>query len=228
MYYYLYSGTFREDTLGEALINCDDCTAGYYCPTAAMTAPLVCGTGYYSPPAQINCTTCDPGRYCNSNTTSETLMNTEKICPAGVECPGGVAVQPDLVQNECRSGYYCPQGDVNPYPVPCPIATYSNETGLKQVSQCSDCTAGYYCNETGLTDPSGECPGGYYCPIGTGDAYTFPCPIGFYRNGSAKESFQDCAECTPGHYCNSEGLAIPVDCPRGNHILNLCFKLFAC
>ena len=37
----------------------------------------------------------------------------------------------------------------------------------------------------------------------------------YFRNGSARESFQDCTECISGFYCDEEGLALPKDCPQG-------------
>lgn len=216
MYYvFCFSGTFRATTKGEILDSCDFCTAGYYCPSTAMTDPIICDKGNYSDTGATECITCDPGRYCNTNATSKTLMDSEFICPAGTECPGGMSYMPDLVINACRQGHYCPRGDVNPWPVPCPIGTFSNKYGLQQVSECESCTAGYYCDTEGLTAPAGECPGGYYCPVGTGANISYPCPIGFYRDGSARESFQDCAECIAGYYCDTEGLASPLDCPRG-------------
>ncbi len=122
---------------------------------------------------------------------------------------------PDKVQDPCRTGHYCPRGDINPYPVPCPNGTFNAQTGLEKVSECQACTAGDYCTPEGLSATAGPCPGGYYCPQGTAESTTFPCPIGFYRNGSARESFQDCAQCIAGFYCNSEGLAEPVSCPEG-------------
>ena len=212
---YHYRATYRNETKGENLDSCSDCVAGYYCPTTATIDPLVCGKGNYSDTGASVCTSCDPGRYCSSNATSMAVMNSEMICPAGTECAGGMSVQPDVVNFPCRVGHYCPRGDTNPYPVPCPIGTFNAERGLQQVSECEFCTAGYYCDVEGLNATAGPCPGGYYCPRGTGDKYSYPCPIGFYRNGSASESFQDCAECTAGYYCDEEGLAIPKDCPRG-------------
>ena len=142
------------------------------------------------------------------------MMN-DKICPAGVECPEGMTKVPDLYSDKCRKGYYCPRGDVSPCPLPCPNGTFNEHYGLKQLSECQPCTAGYYCIPEGLPTPADECPGGYYCPLGTGGPYTFPCPIGFYRNSSAKESFQDCTECISGYYCDEEGLAMPKECPAG-------------
>ena len=186
-----------------------------------MTDPIVCGKGNYSDSGATVCTGCDPGRYCNLNATSKAVMDTYLYCVAGTECPGDMYYMPDVVNDPCRQGHYCPRGDVNPWPVACPVGTFSDKYGLQQVSECEACTAGLYCDVEGLTAPVADCPGGYYCPRGTGDQYTFPCPIGFYRNGSAKESFQDCAECTAGFYCDTEGLAEPKDCPRG--IASICY-----
>ena len=84
------------------------------------------------------------------------------------------------------------------------------------MSECQQCSEGSYCNAEGLSAPVGLCPGGYYCPLGTADPYTYPCPAGFYRSGSAAGSFQDCTTCKSGHYCDKEGLEIPIECPAGH------------
>ena len=42
----------------------------------------------------------------------------------------------------------------------CPAGTYSNATGLETVGQCETCTAGYYCEDPGLTEPTGPCDAG--------------------------------------------------------------------
>lgn len=193
-----------------------DCTAGYYCPGTGNVNPIICDKGNYSDTGASVCTTCEAGYYCDLNATSQTYMYSDRICPAGLECPPGMTRAPNLVQDKCRKGHYCPKGDVNPYPVPCPNGTFNAEYGLKQVSECQQCTPGMYCIPEGLSSPAGDCPGGYYCPLGTAAPESFPCPIGFYRNGSAKESFQDCAECISGYYCDREGLATPIDCPAGS------------
>ena len=147
-------------------------------------------------------------------------MWNQKICPAGLECPEGMYRMPDLALHKCRKGHYCPKGDVNPCPVPCPNGTFNALFGLQQVSECQPCTPGYYCIPEGLEQPAGPCPGGYYCPLGTAEPDSFPCPIGFYRNGSARESFQDCTECISGYFCDEEGLAVPKECPRGYYCVS--------
>lgn len=52
-------------------------------------------------------------------------------------------------------------------PEPCPVGTYGNTTGVRQISDCTDCTPGYYCDQRGLTNPSGLCDPGYYCLDGS-------------------------------------------------------------
>ena len=45
----------------------------------------------------------------------------------------------------------------------CPIGTFSNETGLTDESECTDCSPGMYCDTPGLTQPAGPCTAGHYC-----------------------------------------------------------------
>ena len=52
---------------------------------------------------------------------------------------------------------------------------------------CTDCTAGYYCAETGLTTPSGECSAGYICVLG---AYS-----------STPTDYSTGRPCDPGKFC---------------------------
>ena len=57
------------------------------------------------------CPTCEPGYYCASKTTSRNHMLTVMICPAGLHCPAGTNVAPDLVSHACAQGSYCLRGD---------------------------------------------------------------------------------------------------------------------
>ena len=200
---------------GGVLTDCAPCTAGYHCPENATVDPTPCGKGYFSHEGQQSCTICAAGRYCNVNATSFDSMWYSRICPAGLECPEGMDRMPQAYSDSCRKGHYCPRGDISTCPMPCPNGTFNEHTGMKQVSDCQACTEGYYCIPEGLETPAGPCPGGYYCPTGTSEPYTNPCGVGFYRNGSARGSYQDCAQCISGYYCNEEGLAWPKDCPPG-------------
>lgn len=48
---------------------------------------------------------------------------------------------------ECLAGYYCPEGSGQG--VKCPAGTYSNGTGLENVTECVDCPPGFYCDVDG-------------------------------------------------------------------------------
>lgn len=71
--------------------------------------------------------------------------------------------------------------------------TYSNATNLQNVSDCSPCPGGQYCETDGLTTPTGLCGEGYYCPEGS-----------IYKEPAT--SF-----CPVGHFC-PEGVSQPVPC----------------
>lgn len=45
--------------------------------------------------------------------------------------------------------------------------TYSAQMGLGYESECTPCTAGSYCAQTGLTAVEADCAQGYYCPSGS-------------------------------------------------------------
>ena len=130
---FLTRGQYNPDYKGEDTSACLPCTAGYYCPQEGWTDPLQCMKGNYSASSATACTTCDAGRYCNQNTTTQGYMNSDLICPAGVECPPGMDRVPDLVQDRCRQGHYCPRGDISRYPVACPNGTFNGQYGLIQV-----------------------------------------------------------------------------------------------
>ena len=83
-------------------------------------------------------------------------------CDPRYYCPEG---SHRIDQELCPMGYYCPLA--TQYPEPCRNGTWSNETGLMDVSECMPCTEGYYCNGFALTEPSGPCTPGYYCPTGS-------------------------------------------------------------
>ena len=55
-------------------------------------------------------------------------------------------------------GYYCPQG--TEYPERCPNGTFSNDTGLREESQCLPCLQGMYCDGFALLEPTADCIAG--------------------------------------------------------------------
>lgn len=215
MRFLCFSGTYNQVYEAPDVSLCLPCIAGYFCPTVATTAVQPCTKSFYSDTGAAVCTLCEAGHYCDDNATSITTMMNDMICPAGLECLPGRSTVPDLINDKCRLGHYCLRGNIDPLPTPCPKGTFNGQYGLAELSQCQQCTPEFYCIPDGLTTPSGPCPGGYFCPLGTAEPDTLPCPIGFYRNGSAKATFQDCTVCISGFYCDQEGLAEPISCPAG-------------
>jgi hypothetical protein len=55
----------------------------------------------------------------------------------------------------CFSGSYCPMGTTTP--VACPAGTFGATTGLRNVTECTPCTAGFYCQTPGLLNNEGIC-----------------------------------------------------------------------
>ena len=112
-------------------------------------------------------------------------------------------------------------------------------TGGQAVTDCSPCSAGFYCQNPGLSQPTGPCQPGFYCPgnetISLPDPPNFLCPPGSYcLEGSSQpvgcpagESQPDagkwfCTPCPAGYYCLSSTIPDPQPCtpfhycPQGN------------
>ncbi len=58
-------------------------------------------------------------------------------------------------------GYYCPPGSCSGTDNPCPVGTWSNYTGLQDVSECVTCPGGYYCDQPALTNYYKLCTAGW-------------------------------------------------------------------
>ena len=192
--------------------DCTICSPGYYCAGLANERPTgLCTDGYYCPPGSIssrqieaplgsysgtgasNYSLCLPGFYQPMFAQSDCLQ-----CPNGYYCPdSGMSTYEHTI---CPYGNYCPVESSVPFR--CPIGTFSASTGLFMESQCSDCTPGYYCNSTGLSEVTGPCDAGYYCTLGA--------------EQKTHDSLADSTGgvCPEGHYC-PQGTAHPIECPKG-------------
>ena len=85
-------------------------------------------------------------------------------CEAGHYCPLGSSSLTELL---CPMGHYCGLG--TEYPTQCPNGTYSNQTGIQQETDCTDCTPGLYCEGYALTEPTAPCDSGdYTCKVSPG------------------------------------------------------------
>ena len=255
-------GTFSPNTGNSMRNDCLSCTPGYSCSSMGLTEPNeMCSEGYYCPRGQVTSTpveyVCPLGHFCPENSsqpigcfpgTYQDQLGQEqcKICPAGFYCDSFencTANVTDLQRGtitplQCPSGYYCPEGTEYGEQFACPAGTFNNITGLHDVSQCMNCTAGDYCDVAGLTTPSGPCDPGYVCyqsaisptptdgttgdvcPLGgfcpQGSSTSILCPAGTYNSQTGLHNVSQCVACAPGKYCDTIGLSLPAgDCSMG-------------
>ncbi|XP_070551431.1 multiple epidermal growth factor-like domains protein 6 [Ptychodera flava] len=181
------------------------CQLGFYCPNGTeFSTQYGCPNGTYGTATKLEdvsqCDQCPEGKFCRGTGLSSVSGN----CNAGFWCKGGAStpVPTDGVTGSlCPEGHYCISG--TPAPDECPVGTWSDSTGLEAESDCQNCTGGYYCNGTGLTQPSGPCEPRYYCSSG---AQTATPTDGVTGN-----------PCTAGHYC-PEGTTSPVPCDHGTYM----------
>ena len=181
------------------------CPVGHFCPSGSP-APILCVPGTFTD-TTLNeaCLSCTPGHYCITGSNPE----------------------------DCPAGYYCPEGTGHIWKS-CPAGTFSAATGLANETQCTQCTAGHYCNLPNATTISGPCDAGYYCRIGSdqkqptnqsaGDAGICPfghycpqltgdpveCPAGTFNNQTGLVSEGQCQDCLGGYYCDTPGLGFPT------------------
>ncbi|CAC5381825.1 unnamed protein product [Mytilus coruscus] len=228
-----------------------DCSAGHWCmqgidrdyPNGLNQSSLLnntcyddrelgygglCFHGHYCPVATSYPIVCDNGTYANV----EGLSSCDQ-CPMGYYCPQGTANYTDY---PCPTGHYCPASTKNWNQYPCNSGTFNNQTMRTASGDCLSCTGGYYCGQTGLSEPSGPCAAGYYCdggattdmPSGAGgnqctagyycpeaSAFAVACDPGYYcANDRLNETS---GKCNPGYYCTSLAtVANPTDGTTGN------------
>eukprot|EP00002_Diphylleia_rotans_P010730 TRINITY_DN2129_c0_g1_i2.p1 TRINITY_DN2129_c0_g1~~TRINITY_DN2129_c0_g1_i2.p1 ORF type:complete len:5186 (-),score=657.71 TRINITY_DN2129_c0_g1_i2:603-16160(-) len=247
-------GKFANQT---GMDQCNSCTAGYYCPERSQV-PLICSAGNYCPPESsfptqcplgtfsnrqglsnsTQCSLCTPGKYCDQAglTAATKTCNAGFLCQKGAVSPNGSTAS-DISPNPCPSGHYCLSGTTTP--TPCQSGTFASATGGIDASHCLPCSAGSYCDKTGLSAPSGNCtrgyyclegsnspipkdtrfgsicPPGHYCPPGTQSATQYPCPSGTYSNSHGLGAIGECLACPPGWYCDVASTSPSGKCQAG-------------
>jgi hypothetical protein len=123
----------------------------------------------------------------------------------------------------CPTGHFCPRGLENLEDGRCPRGTYSNYTGLANVSQCQECPPGFFCGDLGLSQPSGPCHSGYFCGGGAANAFGSLCDSRKVACDSpdcvSLEPRQPAASCggscSLSYFC-PEGSREPIICPPGS------------
>ena len=241
-------GTYNPFTNANSLSQCILCDPGYYCAGTGLSAKTgQCNAGYYctlgsptnTPPSSLpgspanHGNTCPLGNYCPVGSAMPIL------CPGGKYCSTtGLAIN----QGNCNAGYYCRLGSTSNIPVnlgvqggeicppgfycvagsdspkPCPVGTYNPNSGTQALSGCYVCPSGSYCQNAGITTPTGKCNAGYYCKLAAGATigYTVPdpyqqiCPIGYYCPQGAIDKMA----CIGG-YTDVIGQGSCTTCPAG-------------
>lgn len=95
----------------------------------------------------------------------------------------GLNAYPNLRDNYCSAGYYCPIGTLSM--MACPPGTYNRLNGRLTILDCQQTDPGYYTDVIASVAPVGPCAAGYYCPIGSTSAQQVPCPMGTFRGITA-------------------------------------------
>ena len=203
------------------------CEAGFYCPEGSVSSrEEITPAGYFTEDGSAAPIACPAGTW-----NQQTQQSFCQPCPERRYCPNsGLAAAAT-----CPPGSFCPEGSVNPQP--CPTGTFSDQTGLANVTECTPCPAGHYCESTNLTAPTGlcfkgyyckggaslpnpglsyvsqdiggPCPQGFFCRNGTQSPRSNPCPVGTYNPTLGAGSSSFCLPCPPGYFCSSSGLPSP-------------------
>ena len=207
----------------------DVCDQGYFCVLGAWSATPneydnfthgdclcpsnstggQCQPGYFCPQASSEPTACTEGNYCE--TTG--LHTVTGQCLSGYYCDRGAKIADPtdgITGNICPAGRYCGTGTGVDQPR-CPSGTFSNTTGNQLVTDCTDCTQGYYCGSAGLIEPTGQCDEGYYCPAAQSIATPFTCQAGYYCPQGSHEQIH----CPSGTYQDQTAQGGCKACPPG-------------
>eukprot|EP00118_Oscarella_pearsei_P024289 m.302951 g.302951 ORF g.302951 m.302951 type:complete len:256 (+) comp40832_c0_seq1:8763-9530(+) len=153
---------------------------------------------------------CSSGWYCRRGSWSEKPIDIGNVTADGCYCTN------TSVGDQCQPGFYCPTGSSEP--TACDLGKFCDNAGLSLPT--GSCMPGYYCLR-GATKPNptdgmtGDvCPPGHYCPSGTFNPE--PCPLGTFSSSTQLSSNVQCRNCTAGQFCASVGLAAPSgNCSAG-------------
>ncbi|MBQ8476847.1 hypothetical protein IJ531_07285 [bacterium] len=196
--------------------SCSNCEAGYKCVNGIRTQ---CTGTTYSLANAGSCTNCQAGYKCvngirtqctgttyslaNSSSCSActncyTCSNTTGIC---TKCNAGYKLISNNCNTACSSNEYCPAGNTGA------VNCSSKWSGCVScnLSNCTECSLGYYINGTGCTVCSNVSAGCYKCSSGT---VCTGCNAGYYKNTSTNK----CVACSASQYCPKDTLGTPSAC----------------
>jgi len=115
------AGTYSGTTGRTSVTECQNCTAGNYCPEGSSTQ-TPCTAGNYCLANSVSQNQCPVGHYCSTSSTPP------KKCPPGIQCPAGTATNYDLLctGNQRPDPTYTSCVTCQPPP---PGAVYKNQSG---------------------------------------------------------------------------------------------------
>ncbi|DBA03616.1 TPA: hypothetical protein N0F65_006795 [Lagenidium giganteum] len=201
-------------TQPEGAVAPQECNEGTYCTEATMTqsGTGMCFAGHYCPPGSAYPTQAPQGSFAGSKGsvaatlcfpgTYTPLKGTTKceVCPAGYSCPGYGTYIPSI----CPRGYYRSLAD-SVTCRPCPEGTWSDHTGVTDISLCEICPAGRVCGSSAMYNLSMSlpCASGYVCGEGTNRRAQFShvCPAGHYCYSATTIQDQYTSVCQAGNIC---------------------------
>ena len=195
--YICYEGSTVSDP---ALPEGKPCPVGHYCPTG-VKIEIPCPPGFIQADEQSG--SCDP---CPITTYCPSFGMTEGIeCDAGFYCPGttstyfydGTTAPPTTFFIQIRS-------------TPCPAGTMNSPAGSGAISECLDCTAGFYCDTPGSIQYTNVCAAGFVC--GAGNDREGPYVTSYSTSG-------DSGKCTAGNYCTA-GVTSQQTCPTTTYSIS--------
>ncbi|XP_013387786.1 multiple epidermal growth factor-like domains protein 11 [Lingula anatina] len=246
-------GTYGATIMLANETDCNPCTGGFYCATPGLPAPTAaCDAGFY----------CTSGVNISAPQDGVPYTGQGGLCPMGSDCPGGSAypticrvgtytnqtgtaacdtcpegffcVNETINPEMCPAGHYCPAGTEFDVQYPCPAGTFNNDTGASNLTNCVQCSPGWYCHGTGNVVPTGQCDPGFYCPGGSYQQRPFDSGVLVNVSGSLQSLFSN-DTCTPtwdcvcpsflmttggvcpiGYYC-PQGSANPLPCDGGKY-----------
>ena len=197
------------------------CTVGHYCEAKSYT-PTPCPPGTYMPDLRAqkssDCIPCLPGFFCTQG-LEKPLVGTHE-CSEGFFCLSGASSTTPTLDTSgtpqfgpCTLGHFCTSGTSDPEP--CPTGTFGDKIGLINEAACTDCTAGFFCPDVGMsiaTNAPYACPRGYYCIAGLSQPVKdYICPVGSYCPPQSPNHLQ----CALGMYQDAPGDWVCKTCPKG-------------